>query len=160
MNFDSNSFNLKIKVKMIQIWTILYHFYLRNFCYFFTQKINVLPAQLSSLRYNIYPWSWESGRDVYCHAFKVNTEYSLTFLVVNKIFLLSEDEISWEHFRIYSRGCKPQENLWNCSRKYTKMIKTDSFLGNKKLSLSQNVWRDHATMQQDVLLHFWVIFLH
>ena len=48
--------------------------------------------------------------------------------------------------------------LWNCSRKYTKMFKTDSFLGNKKLSLNQNVWRDHATMQQDVLLHFWVIF--
>ena len=34
------------------------------------------------------------------------------------------------------------------------------FLGNKKLSLNQNVWRDHATMQQDVLLHFWVIFLY
>ena len=31
---------------------------------------------------------------------------------------------------------------------------------NKKLSLNQNVWRDHATMQQDVLLHFWVIFLY
>ena len=40
------------------------------------------------------------------------------------------------------------------------MFKTDSFLGNKKLSLDQNVWRDHATMQQDVLLHFWVIFLY
>jgi hypothetical protein len=46
------------------------------------------------------------------------------------------------------------------SRKYIKMFKTDSFLGNKKLSLNQNVWRDHATMQQDVLLHFWVIFLY
>ena len=31
------------------------------------------------------------------------------------------------------------------------MFKTDSFLGNKKLRLNQNVWRDHATMQQDVL---------
>ena len=40
------------------------------------------------------------------------------------------------------------------------MFKTDSFLGNKKLSLNQNVWRYHATMQQDVLLHFWVIFLY
>ena len=30
------------------------------------------------------------------------------------------------------------------------MLKTDSFLGNKKLSPNQNVWRDHATMQQDV----------
>ena len=39
------------------------------------------------------------------------------------------------------------------------MFKTDSFLGNKKLSLNQNVWRDHATMQHDVLLHFGVIFL-
>ena len=38
------------------------------------------------------------------------------------------------------------------------MFKTDSFLGNKKLSLNQNVWCDHATMQQDVLLHFWIIF--
>ena len=27
------------------------------------------------------------------------------------------------------------------------MFKTDSFLGNKKLSLNQNCWRDHATMQ-------------
>ena len=25
------------------------------------------------------------------------------------------------------------------------MFKTDSFLGNKKLSLNQNVWRDQAT---------------
>ena len=65
-----------------------------------------------------------------------------------------------EQFYRFSRGCKPRENLWNCSRKYTKMFKTDSFLGNKKLSFNQNVWRDHATMQQDVLLHFWVIFLH
>ena len=65
-----------------------------------------------------------------------------------------------EQFYRFSRGCKPRENLWNCSRKYTKMFKTDSFLDNKKLSFNQNVWRDHATMQQDVLLHFWVIFLH
>ena len=72
------------------------------------------------------------------------------FWFVNKIFLLSEDEISWEHFRVNSRTIlqiferlKPQENLWNCSWKYTKMFKTDSFLGNKKLSLNQNVWHDH-----------------
>ena len=37
------------------------------------------------------------------------------------------------------------------------MIKTDSFLGNKKSSFNQNVWPDHASMQQDVLLHFWEI---
>jgi hypothetical protein len=30
----------------------------------------------------------------------------------------------------------------------TKMFKTDSSLSNKKLSLNQNVWRYHATMQQ------------
>ena len=35
------------------------------------------------------------------------------------------------------------------------MFETDSFLGNKKSSSNQNVWRDHATMQQDILLHFW-----
>ena len=40
------------------------------------------------------------------------------------------------------------------------MFETDSFLGNKKLSLNQNIWHDHATMQQDVFLHFWVIFLY
>ena len=55
--------------------------------------------------------------------------------------------------------CKPRENLWNCSRTYTKMFKIDSFFGNEKLSLNQNVWWDHATMQQDVFLHFRVIFL-
>ena len=37
------------------------------------------------------------------------------------------------------------------------MFKTDQFLGNKKYILNQNVWRDHATMQQQILLHFWVI---
>ena len=36
-----------------------------------------------------------------------------------------------EQFYRFSRGCKPRENLWNCSRKYSKMFKTDSFLGNK-----------------------------
>ena len=45
-----------------------------------------------------------------------------------------------DQFYRFSRGCKPQENLWNCSRKYTKMFKTDLFLGNKKLILNQNVW--------------------
>ena len=80
--------------------------------------------------------------------------------VVNKIFLFSEDQINWEQFRVYSRGCKPWENLWNCSRKYIKMFKTDSFLGIKELSWNQNVWRDHATMQQDVLLHFgWYFYI-
>ena len=34
------------------------------------------------------------------------------------------------------------------------MFKTDSFLGNKKLSFNQNVWRDHATMQQNILFDF------
>ena len=46
-----------------------------------------------------------------------------------------------------------QENTSKCS----KLI---HFYATKKLSLNQNVWRDHATMQQDVLLHFWVIFLY
>ena len=36
---------------------------------------------------------------------------SLTFLVVNKIFLLSEDEISWEHFRVYSRTILLRKSL-------------------------------------------------
>ena len=40
------------------------------------------------------------------------------------------------------------------------MFTTYSFLGNKKLNLNQNFCRDHATMQQDVLLNFWMIFLY
>ena len=39
--------------------------------------------------------------------------------------------------------------------KFSKLI-----LGNKKLNLNQNVWHDHATIQQDILVHFWVIFLY
>ena len=89
--------------------------------------------------------------------------------VICSILLHNGLNPAW-HFWLSSRfACclkmKSVENilgciLWNCSRKYAKMFKTNSFLGNKKLSLNQNVWRDHATMQQDVLLHFWVIFLH
>ena len=37
------------------------------------------------------------------------------------------------------------------------MFKTDYIFGQQKLSLNQNVRFDHATMQQDVLLYFWVI---
>ena len=93
-------------------------------------------------------------------------------LFINSILLHSGLNPTW-HFWLSTRFCcclkmisvenilgYIQENLWNCSRIYTKMFKTDSFLGNKKSSLNQNVWRDHATMQQDVLLHFWVIFLY
>ena len=36
-----------------------------------------------------------------------------------------------EQFYRFSRGCKPRENLRNFSRKYTKMFKSYSFLGNK-----------------------------
>ena len=89
--------------------------------------------------------------------------------MIKSILLHSDLDPAW-HFWLSTRfSCclkmKSVENIlgyiWgNCSRKYTKMFKIDSFLGNKKLSLNQNVWRDHATMQQDVLLHFWVIFLH
>ena len=59
--------------------------------------------------------------------------------------LLPQTEISFEHLRLFS---------WKNQRfsiGYPKMFKTDSFLGNKKLSLNQNVWRSHATMQQDIL---------
>ena len=39
------------------------------------------------------------------------------------------------------------------------MFETDSFLGNKKLSINQNVWHDHAAMQQEIWLQFGIIFL-
>ena len=78
-------------------------------------------------------------------------ESSLTFLVVNKIFLLSEDEICWEHFRVYykfyrfSRGCKLRENLWNCSRKYPEMFKTDFIFRQQKIKLKPEclAWSCH-----------------
>ena len=35
-----------------------------------------------------------------------------------------------------TNGCKPQENLWNCSRKYTKMFKTDSFFRQQKIEFN------------------------
>ena len=38
------------------------------------------------------------------------------------------------------------------------MLKTYLFLGNKKLSLNQNIWRDHAIMQQDVFFIFQLDF--
>ena len=39
------------------------------------------------------------------------------------------------------------------------MFKTDFiFRQQKKSSLNQNIRCDHATMKQDVLLHFWTIF--
>ena len=95
----------------------------------------------------------------------------LYFLCLNSILLHSGLNPAW-HFWLSTRFfcCLKmksvennftdfRENIWNCSRKYPKMFKTDSFLGNKKMSFNQNVWCDHATMQQDVLLHFWVIFL-
>ena len=81
------------------------------------------------------------------------------FWLSTRFFLLSEDEISWEHFGVYSRTFLQNWN-WNCTRNMLKCSKTDSFLGNKKLSLNQNVWRDHASMQKNILLHFWVIFLY
>ena len=37
------------------------------------------------------------------------------------------------------------------------MFKTDSFLGNKKLSFNRNVWREYATMHYAIgyFLAFW-----
>ena len=48
-----------------------------------------------------------------------------------------------EQFYRFSRGYKPRENLWNCSKKYIKMFKIDSFLGNEKLSLNQNIYIEY-----------------
>ena len=39
------------------------------------------------------------------------------------------------------------------------MFKTDSFLGNKKLSLNQNVWRDHAMLFHCLPLWKTVLFV-
>ena len=55
--------------------------------------------------------------------------------------------------KITRKSLKILENTLKCS----KLI---SFLGNKKSSLNQNVRRDHVTMQQNVVLHFCVIFLY
>ena len=50
-------------------------------------------------------------------------------------------------FYRFLRSCKPQENLWNDSRKYPKMFKTGFIFSQQKSSLHQNFRRDHATMQ-------------
>jgi hypothetical protein len=86
------------------------------------------------------------------------SESSLKFLVVNKIFLLCLDGISWEYFRVFSTTilqAKPWENIWNCRRKYMFMflIKLISCLGNNNMSLNQNVCRDHTT---GCFVAFWV----
>ena len=64
----------------------------------------------------------------------------------------------WNQLRtfqgIFENNFIVQEN----TLKFSKLI--HFYLGNKKLSLNQNVLCDHATMQQDVLLHFWLIFLY
>ena len=57
--------------------------------------IGIVKTMLSNV-----PRSCSSGMQVFLTP---PAESSLTFLVVNKIFFLSEDEISWEHFRVYSR---------------------------------------------------------
>ena len=42
-----------------------------------------------------------------------------------------------EQFYRFSRGCKPRENLWNCSRKYPKMFETYFIFRQQKSSLNQ-----------------------
>ena len=39
-----------------------------------------------------------------------------------------------EQFYRFSRGCKPRENLWNCSRKYPKMFETYFIFRQQKSS--------------------------
>ena len=38
-----------------------------------------------------------------------------------------------EQFYRFSRGCKPRENLWNCSRKYPKMFETYFIFRQQKI---------------------------
>ena len=38
-----------------------------------------------------------------------------------------------EQFYRFSRGCKPRENLWNCSRKYSKMFETYFIFRQQKI---------------------------
>ena len=112
------------------------------------------------------------SRIMYLFIFAAFTQYHFNLMKYNSILLHNGLNPAWhfwlstrclkmksvenilgyirEQFYRSPRGCKPRENLWNCSRKYTKTFNTDSFLDNKKLKLNQNVWRDHATMQQDV----------
>ena len=79
-------------------------------------------------------------------------------------FWFSEDEFSWEHFRVYLRTILQILERLQASRKSLKLFKKIpkkcpkliSYLGNKMSSLNHNVRRDHATMQQDVLLLFYV----
>ena len=64
---------------------------------------------------------------------------SLTFMVVNKIFLLSEDEISLGY--LYTRTTLQilarQEKILEIVQENTLKCSKLSFLGNKKSSLNQ-----------------------
>ena len=40
-----------------------------------------------------------------------------------------------EQFYRFSRGCKPRENLWNCSRKYPKMFETYFIFRQQEIEL-------------------------
>jgi len=50
-----------------------------------------------------------------------------------------------EQFYRFSRGCKPRENLWNCSRKYPEMLKTDFVFRQQKIKLKPEclAWSCH-----------------
>ena len=39
----------------------------------------------------------------------------------------------WEQIYRFSRGCKPWDNLWNCSRKYPKIFKTYFIFRQQKI---------------------------
>ena len=70
---------------------------------------------------------------------------------------------SWEHFRVYFREhfyrflweYKSWENLWNCSRKYTKILKIDSLLGNKKLEFKPECLGWSCHYETGCFVSFW-----
>ena len=45
-----------------------------------------------------------------------------------------------EQFYRFSRGCKPRENLWNCSRKYPKIFETNFIFRQQKIEFKCQAW--------------------
>ena len=62
-----------------------------------------------------------------------------------------------EQFYRFSRGCKPQENLWNCSRKYPKMFKTDFIFRQRKIEFQPECQAWSCYYATGCFVHFWVI---
>ena len=113
----------------LEIWMLLYNLFFKE------TSLKKIPNP----RPHNWHWNFGSYQD---------------FLVVSRWNQLRTFKGTYiqEQFYRFLRSSKPRENLWNYSRRYNKMFKTDFIFRQQKVSLHQNVWCDPATMQQNAFL--------